>query len=69
MLSNIEDYLLIAKMGLTNLKTVIQLLKAINFKEVLQIHLYIYMFISIMMQNSHIVLFRLQLFASAVKMG
>ncbi|KAL6437863.1 hypothetical protein ACFW04_004293 [Cataglyphis niger] len=33
MLSNIEDYLLVAKMGLTNLKTVIQLLKAINFKE------------------------------------
>lgn len=33
MLSNVEDYLLVAKMGLTNLKIVIQLLKAINFKE------------------------------------
>ncbi|XP_072756425.1 cell cycle checkpoint protein RAD1 isoform X1 [Anoplolepis gracilipes] len=33
MLSNVEDYLLVAKVGLTNLKTVIQLLKAINFKE------------------------------------
>ncbi|XP_014474979.1 PREDICTED: cell cycle checkpoint protein RAD1 isoform X2 [Dinoponera quadriceps] len=33
MRSNVEEYMLVAKMGLTNLKTVIQLLKAINFKE------------------------------------
>ncbi|XP_011140010.1 cell cycle checkpoint protein RAD1 [Harpegnathos saltator] len=33
MQSNIEDYMLVAKMGLTNLKTVIQLLRAITFKE------------------------------------
>ncbi|XP_032664066.1 cell cycle checkpoint protein RAD1 isoform X2 [Odontomachus brunneus] len=33
MRSNVEDYMLVAKMGLTNLKTVIHLLKAINFKE------------------------------------
>lgn len=44
MLSNVEDYLLVAKMGLTNLKIVIQLLKAINFKEVLQIYLYLCLF-------------------------
>lgn len=67
MFSNVEDYLLVGKIGLTNLKTVIQMLKAINFKEVLQIHLYLYFF-SIVMQNTHLVLLRLQLFASAVKM-
>ncbi|XP_071559205.1 cell cycle checkpoint protein RAD1 [Temnothorax nylanderi] len=33
MLSNVEDYALVAKMGLSNLKIVTQLLKAINFKE------------------------------------
>lgn len=42
--SNVEDYLLVAKVGLTNLKIIIQLLKAINFKEVFQIHLYLYLF-------------------------
>lgn len=31
--SDIENYMLIAKIGLANLKTIIQLLKAINFKE------------------------------------
>jgi len=35
--SNTEEYILVAKMGLTNLKIVIQLLKAINFKEVSKI--------------------------------
>lgn len=40
MYSNVEDYLLVAKVGLTNLKIIIQLLKAINFKEV-----FIFMFI------------------------
>ncbi|XP_024867988.1 cell cycle checkpoint protein RAD1-like [Temnothorax curvispinosus] len=33
MLSNVEDYALVAKVGLSNLKIVTQLLKAINFKE------------------------------------
>lgn len=32
--SDVKDYVLVAKMGLTNLKIMIQLLKAINFKEV-----------------------------------
>lgn len=71
MLSNVEDYLLVAKMGLTNLKIVIQLLKAINFKEVLQIYLYWFFFFWFftVIQHIHIVLiFRLQLFAMAVKM-
>lgn len=36
--SNVEDYVLVAKIGLTNLKIVIQLLKAINFKEVERIY-------------------------------
>lgn len=40
MASNVEDYMLVAKIGLTNLKIVIQLLKAINFKEVLRMFLY-----------------------------
>jgi len=34
MLSNVRDYMLVTKIGLANLKTMIQLLKAINFKEV-----------------------------------
>ena len=33
--SNIEDYVLLAKVGLKNLEIIIELLKAINFKEVL----------------------------------
>jgi len=43
--SNTEDYMLVAKMGLTNLKIVIQLLKAINFKEVLKICAYVRMYL------------------------
>lgn len=37
MCSNVDNYMLVAKMGLVNLKTVIQLLKAVNFKEVFTI--------------------------------
>jgi len=35
MSSNTEDCILVAKVGLTNLKIIIELLKATNFKEVL----------------------------------
>ncbi|XP_012063913.1 PREDICTED: cell cycle checkpoint protein RAD1-like [Atta cephalotes] len=34
MSSNTEDYILVAKVGLTNLKIIIELLKATNFKEI-----------------------------------
>jgi len=42
MLSDLRDYILVTKIGLANLKTVIQLLKAINFKEVQYILFYVF---------------------------
>lgn len=54
--SSVENYMLVAKMGLTHLKTVIQLLKAINFKEVF-IHLCIVMvfFLFFLYQETRII--------------
>lgn len=64
--------MLVAKMRLTHLKTVIQLLKAINFKEVFKLYLCsrdIFSFSSFCLNKNNIDILYRQPLALAVKMG